>query len=99
VHLVAYWSASQPVQQLEDQLLLQVVTEEGQATPVSVTAPPAGTAYPIDEWQPGEIIRAQYDLFLSNLEPGTYRLALTMKTTDQPAGQAVTALTRPFQVK
>lgn len=99
VHLVAYWSASQPVQQLEDQLLLQVVTEEGQATPISVTAPPAGTAYPIDEWQPGEIIRAQYDLFLSNLEPGTYRLALTMKTTDQPAGQAVTALTRPFQVK
>jgi hypothetical protein len=98
LQLVAYWQVNQPVTNLADQLLVQVVSLSGQATPVSITVPPAGVNYPIQQWRPGEIIRAQYMLFLHNLPPGVYRLALTLsqgEVADQPA----VALTRPFQVE
>lgn len=97
VHLVAYWLAREPVRSLQNELLLQVVTGQGRATPVALTAPPAGTDYPITGWQPGEIVRAQYDLFLSDLAPGTYRLALTLKK-NEAGGQPATALTGPFKI-
>ena len=98
IHLVAYWRAHQPIQQLKDQLTIQVVTNRGQATPLSFTYPPAGVNHPITEWSAGEIVRAQYDLFLSNLEPGIYRLALTLDTNDT-SGQRVAAITNPFRVE
>jgi hypothetical protein len=98
LHLVAYWMANQPVQWLEDQLLIQVVTMRGQNSPLFVTRQPSGTDYSIKEWQPGEIIRAQYDLSLNNLEPGTYRLALTLGGSKSSMPQVV-ALTKPFRVE
>ena len=78
LHLVLYWRPNQPVRWLEDQLFIQVVTASGSKGLISFTRQPAGIAYPIKDWQPGEIVRAQYDLVLNNLEPGTYRLALTL---------------------
>ena len=98
VQLVAYWTAQQPVQWLEDQLSIQVVTLSGGESQMVVTRQPAGVDYPIKEWQPGEIIRAQYDLGLANIEPGSYRLALTLGVK-QSSMQQIVALTRPFRVE
>lgn len=98
VHLVAYWTSQRPVRWLEDQLFIQVVTNSGRATPIFITRSPAGTDYPIKEWREGEIIRAQYDFFLNNLKPGTYRLALTLNVIETSMQQVV-ALTGPFRVE
>lgn len=97
VHLVAYWLVREQVRSLQNELVLQVVTRNGQATPAAITAPPAGTDYPITSWQPGEIVRAQYDLFLTDLAPGPYRLALTLKKKETGSLPA-TAMTGPFKV-
>jgi hypothetical protein len=96
VHLVTYWMSSRPSQNL-NQLFLQIVTNNGEATPLTFTYPLAGVNYPVGEWSEGEIIRAQYDFFLSNLEPGIYRLALSLKTGD--AAQAPVVVTHPFWVE
>ncbi|MCL4298366.1 MAG: glycosyltransferase family 39 protein [Anaerolineae bacterium] len=98
VQLVGYWQAREPVRRLQDQLFIQVVTNSGEATPIFVTRQPAGTDYPLPEWQEDEIIRAQYNFFLENLPPGTYRLALTLSGQESSSGQ-VTALTKPFRVE
>lgn len=98
VQLVGYWQVGKSVPGLQDQLFIQVVTNSGEATPIFVTRPPAGTNYPLQEWQEGEIIRAQYNFFLENLAPGTYRLALTL-SGQETSSQRVTALTRPFRVE
>jgi hypothetical protein len=98
LHLVVYWMPHQPVQWLKDELSIQVVTARGKDSLVSVIRHPSGTDYPITEWQPGEIVRAQYDLFLENLEPGAYRLALKLGGRKSSLGE-VTALTRPFRVE
>ena len=96
VHLVLYWRPVQPVYWLEDQLFIQILTTSGRATPLSITRTPAGTDYPIGEWQPDEIVRAQYNFFLSNLEPGNYQLAFTLISS--VSAQPVTALSEPFQI-
>lgn len=98
VQLVGYWQARKSVRRLQDQLFIQVVTNSGEATPIFVTRQPAGTDYPLPEWQEGEIIRAQYNFFLENLSPGTYRLALTLSGQETSLGR-VTALTQPFRVE
>lgn len=98
VQLVVYWLAEQPVRWLQDQLFIQVVTNSGEATPIFITRQPAGTDYPIQQWREGEIIRAQYNFFLDNLPPRTYRLALTLNGPETTA-QHVTALTEPFRVE
>jgi hypothetical protein len=98
VQLVAYWAVHQPVRWLQDQLFIQVVTNTGEATPIFKTRPLAGTDYPIQEWQEGEIIRAQYNFFLDNLPPGSYRLALTLNA-NETSTQRVVALTKPFRVE
>jgi hypothetical protein len=39
--------------------------------------PAAGVDYPTGEWEPGEIVRAQFDLFLpGDVAPGDYRVSL-----------------------
>ncbi len=96
VRLVLYWRAVQPVYWLEDKLFIQVLTRGGQSTPLSITRTPAGVDYPIDQWQPDEIVRAQYDFFLSNLAPGRYQLAFTL--IDSVSAQPITALSEPFQI-
>ena len=97
LQLTLYWQAGGPLQQLEDQLLVRVVTPQGENTSLSTTYPLAGTHYPPDQWQPGEIIRAQYHLFLTNLERGRYRLALTL--TDKAGTEWVETLSSTFEVE
>jgi hypothetical protein len=98
VELVIYWAAHEQVRGLQDQLFIQVVTSGGDSTPVFMTRQPAGTAYPIQEWRAGEIIRAQYNFFLDNLPPGIYRLALTL-TGHEASSQRATAVTKPFRIE
>jgi mannosyltransferase len=98
LQLVGYWQAREPMRRLQDQLFIQVVTNNGEATPVFVTRQLAGTDYPLPEWQEGEIVRGQYNFFLENLSPGTYRLALTLSGRETSLGR-VTALTKPFRVE
>ncbi len=98
LHLVAYWRSDQPIYWLEDQLFIQVVTVSGREGLLSFTRQPAGTDYSIKAWQPGEIVRAQYDFFLNNLEPGTYRLVLTLGVRPSSMQQVV-ALTNPFRIE
>ncbi len=90
LHLVAYWQMSEVFKTVEF-LEIRVVGLNGQTTPVAITAPLAGVDYPVKSWQQ-EIVRAQYDLFLSGLAPGFYRLALRLDSTN-------TFLTKPFLVE
>ncbi len=93
LHLVAYWRADQPEPgEADHQLAIQPVTGGGQPLPPVGVYPPAGVDFPIRAWQPGRIIRAQYDLPLTaEMEPGQYRLRLTL-------GEAEPVLTGPFEV-
>ncbi len=98
LHLVAYWQVNRPISRLEDELGIQVIRASDNEALLSFSRPAAGTAYPIKSWQPGEIVRAQYDLGLNDLGPGVYRLALTLGV-QQNGGQPVMAFTRPFRVE
>lgn len=91
VHGVLYWQLERPPINLTAELTIQINHFDGRPTPIVLTIPPAGTAYPLKDWQIGEIVRAQFDLFLSDLEPGWYRL--TVRLGD------FTTQTKPFQVE
>ena len=93
VQLVVCWRAQQPVTQLKDEVSIRVETNLGKETPVAATFSLAGVNYPVEKWQAGEIIRAQYDFFLGGLEPGRYRLGLTVRDrSGSAAGKVVTGL-------
>ena len=77
-------------------MFLVVVENNGEPTPVEITVPLAGASYPPGRWQAGEIVRGQYDLFLSNLQPGVYRLALTV--SGGTGREQATVFTEPFRV-
>lgn len=97
VQLVVYWRLDGPGQRLKDQLFIQLLTMQGEDTAVRLTAPLAGVHYPIENWEIGEIVRAQYDFFLNDLEPDFYRLALSVE--GQEAEQQAEFVTKPFQLK
>lgn len=78
VQLVAYWMLDGAETRLEDEVEIELIDSQGQATGVSVTRPLAGVDLPLAQWQPGEIIRAQYDLSLG-VDQGVYRLRLTVR--------------------
>lgn len=78
LHLVLYWRSDQPAQATANRLSIQIVSREGKTGQKEVTTVPAGVDYPISAWEPGEIIRAQFDLLLDGLEPGTYWLRLDL---------------------
>jgi 4-amino-4-deoxy-L-arabinose transferase-like glycosyltransferase len=78
LHLVLYWRSDQPVQATANRLSIQIVSRERKTSQKEVTTVPAGVDYPISAWEPGEIIRAQYDLLLDGLESGTYWLRLDL---------------------
>jgi 4-amino-4-deoxy-L-arabinose transferase-like glycosyltransferase len=77
LHVVLYWQVqSRP--QIDWWLALQLARV---ATPTSPVAegvfPVAGIDYPATQWEPGEVVRAQFDLFLPGDAPrGDYRVSL-----------------------
>ncbi|MEW5959435.1 MAG: glycosyltransferase family 39 protein [Chloroflexota bacterium] len=78
LHLVLYWRSDRPAPALENRLTIQIVARESGEAGLKLTTTPAGVDYPISAWQPGEIVRAQFDLLLSDLQPGAYRLAVEL---------------------
>jgi 4-amino-4-deoxy-L-arabinose transferase-like glycosyltransferase len=85
--LVLYWVATEDELAVDKTIGIEVVAADGTATDISLRFPLAGVDYSPDQWQNGEIVRGQYDLFLTGLMPGNYRLRVTVENleTDQTA--------------
>lgn len=93
--LVLYWQVARPIERTENRLQLQIIRRDGSATPIELTTSPAGTDYPVQQWPVGETVRAQFDLFLSDLQPGWYQLELKLTMNDEQ----VIAPLQPFKVE
>jgi hypothetical protein len=77
--VVLYWQAQHHPQ--EDWLLeLQLIPATGPASPVAEGVfPVAGVNYSTTSWVPGEVVRAQFDLFLPvDAAPGDYGVSLRL---------------------
>jgi len=92
LHVVLYWQAqSRP--QTDWQIALRLALGAGSAAPVAEAIfPAAGVGYPATGWEPGEIVRAQFDLFVpDNTPPGNYRVSLRLlDEAGKPAEGAMT---------
>jgi mannosyltransferase len=79
LHVVLYWQA-QNRPQTDWQVALRLAPAANPAAPVAEgTFPAAGVDYPTTRWEPGEIVRAQFDLFLpGDAPPGDYRVSLRL---------------------
>jgi len=98
VRLVAYWTLRNPDQRVVKLISINAVKTNGERIELMTTWSLAGTDYGIiREWQAGEIIRAQYDLFLTDLEPGVYRLELILYGVTSTDVDSVE--TKPFRVE
>jgi hypothetical protein len=79
LHAVLYWQA-QERPQADWKLALQLAPVTQPAAPVAEGVfPVAGLDYPTTQWDPGEVVRAQFDLALpGDAKPGDYRLSLRL---------------------
>jgi hypothetical protein len=79
LHIILYWQAqSRP--QADWELALQLAPVTKPAWPVAEGVfPVGGVDYPTTRWEPGEIVRAQFDLSLpGDALPGDYRVNLRL---------------------
>jgi hypothetical protein len=87
LHVVIYWQAqSRP--RADWLLAMELTPIDNPATPVAREVfPVAGVDYPTTHWEPGEVVRAQFDIFLpGDAPPGEYRLGLhLLDETGTPA--------------
>ena len=79
LHVVLYWQAQQHPQR-DWQVSLQLAPVADPTSPVAGgTFPAAGVDYPTTHWRQGELVRAQFDLFLpGDSPPGEYRVRLRL---------------------
>lgn len=74
LHLDLYWQARQALH-TRWRLNLRLVDEGDRTWWSGEQLPLAGQPYPTTEWQPGEVVRGQYDLLIpAHAPPGRYRL-------------------------
>ena len=80
LHLNLYWQKPARLPE-QDRVDLRLVDKKGKVV-ASWQQPVAGVNYPMAHWSEEEIMRAQYDLFLTNVPPGSYQfeIALSGKT-------------------
>jgi len=79
LHVVLYWQAQNRPQ--TDWLLeLELAPVANPASPVAEGIfPAAGVDYPTSHWEPGEVVRAQFDLFLpGDAPPDRYGVSLRL---------------------
>jgi mannosyltransferase len=91
VHVVLYWQAhSQP--QADWRLALQLAPVADPAAPVAQAVfPTAGVDYPTTGWEPGEVVRAQFDIFLpTDAAPGDY--IVTVRLLDETGSPGMETL-------
>ncbi len=91
LHLTLYWQANQPAYPAKNELILGIISTNGKKTGVAATTTPAGVDYPVENWRPGEIVRGQFDLFLTGLAPGEYQVVIKLREKG--------IATRPFGVE
>jgi mannosyltransferase len=79
LHVVLYWQAASAPEQ-NWRVALQLVAAADRAAPLSGSVyPAAGIDYPARDWLAGEIVRAQFDLFVPNdAAPGTYEVSVRL---------------------
>ena len=86
LHLDLYWRAFR-VPQDDWQLNLQLLDGEGNIL-ATQQAKPASVDYPTTDWEVGEVVRGQYDVFIPPEAPrGSYRL--TGQLARLPGGQVL----------
>jgi len=92
LHIVLTWRPSRQPER-DWRVAMRLVAADG-AGPLSGEGayPLAGTDYPTTHWQPGEVVRGQYDLFVpTDAAPGTYSLELGLSDeTGRRDGVALT---------
>jgi len=79
LHVVLFWQAlRQPA--VDWQATLSLAPADAPDSPVAeARLPAAGVDYPAHCWQPGEIVRAQFDVFVpAEAAPGTYSIRLRL---------------------
>ena len=96
VRLVAYWTLHNP-QYMVQWIAIDAVKDDGKRTRLITPSMLVGPNYGTKDWQEGEIVRAQYDIFLTDLEPGVYRLELILYGLTSVDGDSVE--TKPFRVE
>jgi hypothetical protein len=79
LHVVLYWQV-QSSPQIDWRLELQLARVATPNSPVAEGVyPAAGISYPTTQWEPGEVVRAQFDLFVPGDAPrGDYRVRLRL---------------------
>ena len=98
LHVVLTWQAdSQPQQDWRVALRL-APTGDRIATIAEGIFPAAGVDYPTSRWLPGEVVRAQFDLFVpDDAVPGHYSVSLNMVDESGASGEG-TFLLAPVEV-
>ncbi len=85
LHVNLYWQVQRPLA-ADWTLRLRLLDEGGQAR-AALDAPLAGVNYPLTQWASGEVVRAQFDLFVPGDAPlGRYRLEMTPLAPDGERG-------------
>jgi len=79
LHVVLYWQA-QSHPQTDWVLAVELAPVANPASSVTEGIfPAAGVDYPTSRWEPGEVVRAQFDLFLpGDAPPGRYSVSLRL---------------------
>ena len=91
LHVNLYWQAEKAIT-TDWALHLRLLDDSG-GERAALNAPLAGVEHPSSRWVAGEIVRAQFDLFVPGDAPaGRYRLEVTPLT---PAGEQGSAWTLP----
>jgi len=97
LHVTLYWRGEKAITGDDWSLCLRLLDDDDEER-VALNAPLAGVAYPSSRWIPGEIVRAQFDLFVPGDAPhGRYRLEVTPFTPASDKGPAWTSPPFPVQ--
>jgi mannosyltransferase len=96
LHANLYWQTEEGVT-ADWALGLRLLDDDG-GERAALDAPLAGVGYPSSRWAAGEIVRAQFDLFVpSDAPPGRYRLEVTPRTHAGEKGPVWTSPPFPVQ--
>ena len=88
VHVTIFWQAAKkPAARWR--AALSLVDGWGNAV-TSLSDDLAGPTYPTTEWEEGEVVRGEFDLYLPpDLKPDTYGLRLQLEKGESPVGNAI----------
>lgn len=88
LHIILYWQA-QSHTDTDWRISIRITPVDNPSTPIAEGVfPAAGVDYPTTRWEQGEVVRAQFDLFLpGDVKPGNYRLSLQLLDETESPGE------------